>query len=346
MAEHKQGRMRWKEQSTRKCCGSDMPLAHHSLPQMYFVYDASGTPIEVSYTPAGSTTVGFYYFVTNLQGDVIAILNSSGAVVVEYTYDAWGKILSVTGSMATTLGRQNPLRYRGYVYDQETGLYYLQSRYYDPEIGRFINADVFTSTGQGLLGNNMFAYCLNNPVNSYDPTGNASYNVFYKVCCGGASTHRSQYEQYILEAGQEFGVDPAMVATAIAVEQANNVNIFDLADVPAGLIGVDTSIGVGQVKISTAETVENANYIEKSQNHWDRVWRLTDRKTNIRYVAAYLAYVRDIWIQQFPGFERHPDIWWTVYNTGRLNAHPNPAPGLLGAEANTFYAYYSWRFGQ
>jgi len=73
--------------------------------------------------------------------------------------------------MATTLGAHNPLRYRGYVYDTETGLYYLQSRYYNPAMGRFINGDAFASTGQGLLGNNMFAYCLNNPINSIDEEG-------------------------------------------------------------------------------------------------------------------------------------------------------------------------------
>ena len=77
----------------------------------------------------------------------------------------------MTGALATILGTLNPLRYRGYVYDIETGYYYLQSRYYDPEIGRFINADAFVSTGQGLLSNNMFAYCGNDPVNKYDPSG-------------------------------------------------------------------------------------------------------------------------------------------------------------------------------
>ena len=69
-----------------------------------------------------------YYYVKNLHGDIVAILNSSGTAVVQYTYDAWGKVLSITGSMASTLGTLNPLRYRGYVYDQETGLYYLRSR--------------------------------------------------------------------------------------------------------------------------------------------------------------------------------------------------------------------------
>ena len=81
-----------------------------------------------------------YSYVKNLQGDVIAIINARGGTVVEYKYDAWGNILSVTGSMASTLGAVNPFRYRGYYYDTESGFYYLQSRYYDPQVGRFLNA--------------------------------------------------------------------------------------------------------------------------------------------------------------------------------------------------------------
>ena len=136
---------------------------------LYFAYDASGTPIAVTYN--GTT----YYYVTNVQGDILQILDANGASVTEYSYDAWGKILTTTGSMASTLGATNPLRYRGYVYDQESGLYYLQSRYYDPNIGRFINADALTTTGQGLLGNNMFVYCLNNPIIMRDPSGLCGY---------------------------------------------------------------------------------------------------------------------------------------------------------------------------
>ena len=117
-----------------------------------------------------------YIYVTNIQGDVVAILNTSGTSVVKYTYDAWGNILSTTGSMATTLGALTPLRYRGYVYDTETALYYLQSRYYDPSMGRFICADEFTSTGQGNLSTNMYAYCENNPVSRADNSGKL-YNI-------------------------------------------------------------------------------------------------------------------------------------------------------------------------
>ena len=123
-----------------------------------FGYDANGAPQYIIY--GGHR----YFYLTNLQGDVVAIVTTAGETVVEYSYDAWGNILTVTGSMANTLGKDNPLRYRGYVYDDETGLYYLQSRYYDPVLGRFINADGYVSTGQGFVGNNMFAYCNNNPV--------------------------------------------------------------------------------------------------------------------------------------------------------------------------------------
>ncbi len=106
------------------------------------------------------------------QGDIIRILDDTGAVVVEYTYDTWGKIFSITGSQASTVGALNPYRYRSYRYDTETGLYYLNSRYYDPEVGRFINADGYAfPREQGILGNNMFSYCGNNPVNRADPNG-------------------------------------------------------------------------------------------------------------------------------------------------------------------------------
>ncbi len=112
-----------------------------------------------------------YYYLTNVQGDIVALLDESGNFAVQYSYDAWGDPLSTTGSMADTLGSRNSLRYRSYVFDDETGLYYLQSRYYDPEICRFINADTYAATGQGLIGNNMFVYCLNNPANFVDRAG-------------------------------------------------------------------------------------------------------------------------------------------------------------------------------
>ena len=131
---------------------------------LHFTYDSVGpaTVIWNNHT---------YFYLRNAQGDICGLTDKDGTRVVSYSYDAWGNLLGVTGSKAATLGVLNPLRYRGYVFDVETGLYYLQCRYYDPEICRFISADGYASTGQGLLGSNMFAYCLNNPINYIDETG-------------------------------------------------------------------------------------------------------------------------------------------------------------------------------
>ena len=85
----------------------------------------------------------------------------------------------VSGAPLASLAELNPLRYRGYVYDQETGFYYLQSRYYDPVTARFVNTDMYVSTGQRIVGNNMFAYCNNAPVSSFDHTGKATVTISY-----------------------------------------------------------------------------------------------------------------------------------------------------------------------
>jgi RHS repeat-associated protein len=131
-----------------------------------FSYDASGNVVSVNYNGTE------YYYLRNAQGDIVKLIDASGATMVEYTYDTWGKKVTTTGSLAGTLGLLQPFRYRGYVYDWELGLYYLQSRYYDPAVGRFISADVLLSTGQGVLGHNCYAYCLDNPVNMVDDGGN------------------------------------------------------------------------------------------------------------------------------------------------------------------------------
>ena len=117
-----------------------------------FVYDSSNSPIYFTYNNAT------YYYEKNLQGDIVAILDGSGNTVVEYTYDIWGKSVSITSSLADTVGAINPLRYRGYYYDTETQLYYLQSRYYSPDLMRFISQDdpVFSNAQGEPLGSNLY----------------------------------------------------------------------------------------------------------------------------------------------------------------------------------------------
>ena len=134
---------------------------------MCFTYGINGHPVSLNYDGI------VYYYVTNAQGDVVAILNSSGQEVVSYTYDAWGNTVKRSGSKADTLGLHNPLRYRSYVYDQETGLYYLQSRYYNPTICRFISADALLGANQSANSYNLFVYCRNNPIMFVDQSGYA-----------------------------------------------------------------------------------------------------------------------------------------------------------------------------
>ena len=147
-----------------------------------YFYDENGS--MVGFILDNGTTETTYYYVYNLQGAVTAIIDSNRNIVVEYTYDPWGKVLSITGTLASTIGQTNPIRYRGYYYDTETGFYYCQSRYYDPEIGRWINADGQLSTGQGILGYNMYAYCGNNPILYTDKFGDSptiSYGYTYDL---------------------------------------------------------------------------------------------------------------------------------------------------------------------
>ena len=139
---------------------------------LIYIYDASGQPIGINYLKCVGNTVTkeAYLLGTNIQGDITCIYDTAGNRVVTYTYDAWGKILSVTGTAANTIGRYNPFRYRGYYYDNETGFYYLNSRYYDPAVGRFLNVD--SDLYNNILGYNLYIYCNNNPIYYVDPYGN------------------------------------------------------------------------------------------------------------------------------------------------------------------------------
>ena len=142
---------------------------YQAMQSLEFVYDDGNQPFAMIYKHGQTTEL--YYYVLNAQGDVSAILDSGGKIAASYDYDAWGNC-TVYNSSDAAIGDLNPLRYRGYYYDAETGFYYLQSRYYDPAICRFINADTFAPTdANGLLSANMFAYCENNPIGNSDPDG-------------------------------------------------------------------------------------------------------------------------------------------------------------------------------
>jgi len=161
--------------------------------ELHFFYDASNKPAVVVYngTP--------YSYVKNLQGDIVAILDSDGTAVVSYVYDAWGKPISKNGTLANTLGTLNPFRYRSYVFDEETNLYYLRSRYYNSTVLRFVNCDSILGNIAKLSSVNPFAYVGNSPLTSVDPSGYSSEEISF------ASAWEDIWGSIEIEAGIGFG---------------------------------------------------------------------------------------------------------------------------------------------
>ena len=204
--------------------------------RMDFLYDEKGTPFAFEYQGK------MYFYQTSLQGDIIGIVDSEGSQVVVYRYDAWGEVLVSSDASGFGLSQINPLRYRGYYYDQETGLYYLQTRYYDPKVRRFLNADdasVLTKDPEQLTEKNLYAYCDDNPVMYRDDTG------MFDIVSGifGAVTNVETTYFAAKVTGQECGVwDLAVAAFAGLVSGMTKSSLY-ITLVSAFISGVGTTIG-------------------------------------------------------------------------------------------------------
>ena len=145
-----------------------------------YLYDESGAPVGMQYRMSSYAEGVFdtFYFEKNLQGDIVSVYNENGVKLVSYVYDAWGNFETYTHTTNIGGAQYNPFRYRGYFYDADLGLYYLNSRYYDSNTGRFLNAD--GQLNGGLLGYNQFAYCLNNPIIYADYFGDFTLTLMKK----------------------------------------------------------------------------------------------------------------------------------------------------------------------
>ena len=297
---------------------------------------------------------------------MLAIADEFGEIKKNYTYDAYGKeqLFSITPQGENTLALvwkaeteriYNPFRYCGEYADSETGMIYLRNRYYDPDSGRFITED---PAKDGL---NWYVYCGGNPVNRIDPTGLVSKDAASKII--------KRNVKYIKNAGLYYKVNPSIIAACIYTEQVMNVNFIDtLTDVPGYFI--DTSIGIGQVKVSTAKMLEDRGYIapttlNKSYAEWHTNWysnkniwyapaygniegsrekaiayRLTVESENVNYVAAYLAYWQERWKNAYSQIDGKTDILATLFNQGERNEpHSNPKANKFGKAAKKEYAH-------
>ena len=208
------------------------------------------------------------YYVFNLQGDITGIRKADGWDAASYSYDAWGNPTGIYDDY-TTLATLNPFRYRGYFYDEETGFYYLQSRYYDPEVGRFINSDGYISTGTGILGYNMFAYCDNNPVLLQDSTGSRP------IIGGGLRDETPEQRKlsfsYISSTNRQRYVQKD---TALTVEQKRFV-----ATIAGEAIGENT-----KTRKAVAHTIVNRR--KEPRDVWSQAKTITDVLTKAQYNAV------------------------------------------------------------
>ena len=237
---------------------------------LYFHYDSSGEVIGFTRTANGTDIE--YFYVKNLQGDILKVITATGTEAATYTYDAWGKLLTSAGDMADV----NPLRYRGYFYDTETSLYYLKSRYYDPEVGRFINSDAYASTGQGILGTNMFTYCDNNPIIYADFSGTISELVILPV----GTTLASIVSTAVIAVAAVVAVVAVVYLVYTAADYVvDNINEYN---------SQHSTANIGTAAIPSAKTTTDSS-LEKSQDKTREKIKKSDPRIHY-WVALYIDY--------------------------------------------------------
>ena len=238
---------------------------------MRFIYDSTGKRVGFA------NGIMLFYYLYNLQGDVIAIVRAAtGQVVAKYTYDARGNC-TVTNAAGYAVGDKNPFRYRGYYYDTETGLYYLNSRYYNPEFGRFISADGLIDN-RGATSRNLFAYCGNNPVNRSDLSG-----LFWKEIGNWFKRISTKIEEYLTPSniyGSTVG-GASIVAPALGAALVGGIKNSPRPN----------NIGAGTYAKQCAKEISSVSKISKGAS-------------KILSVAAYGAAIIDVGVGVYDNIRR------------------------------------------
>ena len=233
--------------------GKQIAAMKKNTDEYYFTYDASGKPATVNFNGAN------YTYIKNLQGDIVGILDASGNLVVEYKYDAWGDAVSIYSASTTVdnLAFDNPFRYRGYVWDEEIGLYYLRSRYYNPELGRFLNGDILLGGVGALFSHNQFAYCKNESIKHDDCDGNESTTIeeqyspiYYTKEYNGKNYEYMKYYVPPREVSYEW------VARAVDIGIAAVALVFTITAVPttSQFVARATKKVLGKALVTNAKT--------------------------------------------------------------------------------------------
>ena len=244
-------------------------------------------------------------YVKNLQGDVVAVVDESGTVLVEYIYSAYGEFFTeyvTSNTSIRTILDYSPFRYRGYMYDAESGFYYLNSRYYDPEVGRFVNADsyeVITASLSALTDKNLYAYCDNNPVMRTDHNGEF-WNVIAGAVVGGISSFVSSIvTDVIFEKGE---IDWAGAFISLGFGAATGA-------LTAALPGYSIAISAG---FSAAESV-----VDDLRSGKDAISIITNAA-----ISAGFSAVSGSWGSDFANNSMYDDAFGAISRTFKGN-HPS-----------------------
>ena len=251
-------------------------------------------------------------------------IDSDGIIVARYEYDSWGNHLYISDS---EIARINPIRYRGYYWDAELELYYLQSRYYCPQLRRFISADVLLDTGVGILGTNMYIYCNNDPVNLWDPDGFSRQGVLPQL--------RNPFEW--LEVGLDTLAGWGAAAWGTAVAGAKVVGV--------AAVGVLSLAGLGGEALAEAESRRFSDAARDLGRAGDVFYAATLRgregilveesrgAMNWQEAVAHIQAGGDVWT------ENAGHAWWlaTALGGGALPAHGEDAGVLSGIHARHYH---------
>ena len=264
-----------------------------------YLYEADGSPYGFQYissTSSSATAWESYVFEKNLQGDIVAVYDPWGAKYISYSYDAWGNAtVTYHNGGASTSAAKNPFRYRGYYYDQDLGLYYNNTRYYDSKTCRWINADKYASTGQGMIGYNMFVYCGNNPIMLIDPTGEA----WWHWAIGAAVVVACAVAVVVTAGGAAAGI-------AAVSSVASGVAATTTASTIAAGAFIGASVAYGSAALITASTVNSAEEFAK-EGDWGTVIDTTLGAVIGGTYGYHIAKIQLTQVQYNPGKDFQPN---------------------------------------
>ena len=285
-------------------------------------------------------------------------------------YDAYGYVISKTGSGDRTIGYNG----RDGVLTDPDGLLYMRARYYSPVLKRFLNCDIIDGSIEDSTTLNLYAYVNGNPISFVDPFGLSAdrggiYSIYDKKEIESKAADKvRENSDNIKNASEFFKVDPQIVATVVFVEQYFNYNWMDELTDRLGASGINTSVGLGQVRMQTVKYIEQLGLIDpvdvssspkylfglfRKTEDALRYERLMDDRTNLMYVAAYLKSFQDNWSSAFPEITDRPDILGSLYNLGHTNndgtprkPHSNPQANWFGEKTKMYYGLMPYLLGE